>query len=312
MCGINGVLFNNASSDIERKINEMNDAIIHRGPDEEGIYIYQDRLAMGMRRLSIIDLSTGNQPIYNDDRSLVIVFNGEIYNFLILKEELKAKGVVFRTNSDTEVLLKMYETYGVEAFKQLNGMFAFSIHDIKLNKLLIVRDRFGEKPLYYYKNDECIYWASELKSIKIVAPNIKKAISPKALSLYFSLSYIPAPYSIYQSVYKLRAGHFLSINTNDCCPAHARRRGARRRRQPGDRGPRAQPPPGGARADQAADRGRRAAPWLSAGPGGGGARARVALAFVLCASDRRQHVHAPARRRRARHRPVAGGGARRC
>lgn len=217
MCGINGVLFSNTSSDIRRKINEMNDAIIHRGPDEEGTYIYQERLAMGMRRLSIIDLSTGNQPIYNDDRSLVIVFNGEIYNFLILKEDLKAKGVVFRTNSDTEVLLKMYETYGVEAFKQLNGMFAFSIHDIKLNKLFIVRDRFGEKPLYYYKNDECIYWASELKSIKIVAPNIKNAISRKALSLYFSLSYIPAPYSIYQDVSKLRAGHYLTIDTNNGC-----------------------------------------------------------------------------------------------
>lgn len=217
MCGINGVLFSNTNSYIREKIFEMNDAIIHRGPDAEGTYIYQERLAMGMRRLSIIDLSTGNQPIYNDDRSLVIVFNGEIYNFLILKEELKAKGLVFRTNSDTEVLLKMYEIYGVEAFKQLNGMFAFSIHDIKLNKLFIVRDRFGEKPLYYYKNEECIYWASELKSIKIVAPNIKNAISRKALSLYFALSYIPAPYSIYQDVSKLRAGHYLSIDTNNNC-----------------------------------------------------------------------------------------------
>lgn len=217
MCGINGIIFSDTNCNIEKKINEMNDAIIHRGPDEEGIYIYQDRLAMGMRRLSIIDLSTGNQPVYNEDRSLVIVFNGEIYNFLLLKEELKAKGVIFRTNSDTEVLLKMYETYGVEAFKRLNGMFAFSIHDVKLNKLLIVRDRFGEKPLYYYKNDEYIYWASELKSIKIVAPNIKNAISQKALSLYFALSYIPAPYSIYKDVYKLRAGHYLSIDTNNCC-----------------------------------------------------------------------------------------------
>lgn len=217
MCGINGILYKNEHLSIGVELQKMNDAIIHRGPDAEGTYIYQERLAMGMQRLSIIDLSSGNQPIYNDDRSLVIVFNGEIYNFLILKEKLKAKGLVFRTNSDTEVLLKMYEIYGVEAFKQLNGMFAFSIHDIKLNKLFIVRDRFGEKPLYYYKNDECIYWASELKSIKIVAPKIKNAISRKALSLYFALSYIPAPYSIYQDVSKLRAGHYLSIDTNNNC-----------------------------------------------------------------------------------------------
>ncbi len=217
MCGINGILYKNEHLSIGVELQKMNDAIIHRGPDAEGTYIYQERLAMGMQRLSIIDLSSGNQPIYNDDRSLVIVFNGEIYNFLILKEKLKAKGLVFRTNSDTEVLLKMYEIYGVEAFKQLNGMFAFSIHDIKLNKLFIVRDRFGEKPLYYYKNEECIYWASELKSIKIVAPKIKNAISRKALSLYFALSYIPAPYSIYQDVSKLRAGHYLSIDTNNNC-----------------------------------------------------------------------------------------------
>lgn len=217
MCGINGIIFSKKNYDIERQINEMNDAIIHRGPDGDGTYIYQDRLAMGMRRLAIIDLTTGNQPIFNEDRTLAIVFNGEIYNFLLLKEQLKAKGVVFRTNSDTEVLLKMYEIYGVEAFRQLNGMFVFSIHDVKSNKLLIVRDRFGEKPLFYYKNDESIYWASELKSIKIVAPNVKKTISTKALSLYFSLSYIPSPYSIYQNVSKLRAGHYLSIDTNDCC-----------------------------------------------------------------------------------------------
>jgi asparagine synthase (glutamine-hydrolysing) len=215
MCGINGIILRQKDASIETTINAMNNEIAHRGPDDDGAYIFQGIIGMGMRRLSIIDLANGKQPIYSDDQTIVIVFNGEIYNFVALKEELRLKGVHFLTNSDTEVILKLYEVYGTESFEKLNGMFAFSIHDRNLGKVFIVRDRFGEKPLHYYKNQSGFYWASELKSIKKVVPEIKKNISAEALSLYFSLSYIPAPYTIYEDVRKLQPGHFLTIDIAD-------------------------------------------------------------------------------------------------
>ena len=212
MCGINGLLYRQDTPQIKENITRMNGLIEHRGPDSEGVYLTQ-RIAMGMRRLSIIDLSTGDQPIYNDDKQIVIVFNGEIYNFLDLKAELELQGTVFRTHSDTEVVLRLYEKHGYEMLDKLNGMFAFSIHDKRNDTVFIARDRFGEKPLYYHLDEARIVWASELKSIANFFPEVKK-MSKDALSLYFALTYIPAPYCIYQDVFKLLPGHYLIIDTN--------------------------------------------------------------------------------------------------
>ena len=167
-----------------------------------------------MRRLSIIDLSTGKQPIYSEDGKIAIVFNGEIYNYQSLKQSLLNKGAVFHTNSDTEVILRLYEEHGTTSFGMLDGMFAFSIFDENLGKIFIARDFFGEKPLYYYKNHKNLTWASELKSI-ISVLDTKPAISKEGLNLYFQLTYIPAPYSIYKSIYKLEANKYLEISCND-------------------------------------------------------------------------------------------------
>jgi len=212
MCGINGLIYKAPVEDIHSKINSMNNMIIHRGPDDNGIYTIDDQIAMGMRRLSIIDLENGKQPIFNDDKTLVIVFNGEIYNFLELRKKLENIGIQFNTHSDTEVILKLYETYGIESFVMLNGMFAFSIHDKVRNEIIIVRDRFGEKPIYYTVNRDRFIYASELKSIVNAAPEVK-TISDTSLYLYFTLTYIPAPHTIYKDVFKLEAGNYLIVNT---------------------------------------------------------------------------------------------------
>lgn len=212
MCGINGVIYKEPIQHIFSKINLMDDMIIHRGPDDDGTYTFENRIAMGMRRLSIIDLEHGKQPMYSNDRNLVVVFNGEIYNFLELKKDLEAAGVRFCTSSDTEVILRLYEKYGKKSFVMLNGMFAFSIHDKIKNEMIIVRDRFGEKPLYYTADKDRFIYASELKSIVKIAPEVK-VLSEKSLFLYFTLTYIPAPYTVYTNVFKLKAGNYITINT---------------------------------------------------------------------------------------------------
>ena len=153
MCGINGIFSTKQSTDLTLEIKKMNNKIIHRGPDSTGEYINSGKkykVAMGMRRLSIIDLKNGSQPIFSDDKSKIIVFNGEIYNFKKLKKELIDKGYTFRTNSDTEVILKLYESEGPDSFGKLDGMYAFSIYDKNIDKLFIARDYFGEKPLYFH------------------------------------------------------------------------------------------------------------------------------------------------------------------
>ncbi len=211
MCGINGVVLKSENKSLESQIKRMNELIVHRGPDDNG-YSCFGGVALGMQRLSIIDLSTGSQPMFSDDKQITIVFNGEIYNYREIKERLISTfGVRFNTQSDTEVILKGYEVWGEEVLQHLNGMFAFSIFDKKRNKILIARDRFGEKPLYFVKNDDEILWASELKSIINLRPELKK-ISKPALSLFLALTFIPAPYTIYEEIYKLRPGHFISID----------------------------------------------------------------------------------------------------
>ena len=216
MCGINGYIFKSKPFK-ENIISDMNASIHHRGPDDRGIHkdkVLNKYIGLGMTRLSIIDLSTGKQPIYSQDKSLVIVFNGEIYNYQSLKIELETNhNIEFDTKSDTEVILKMYEIYGVESFSKLDGMFAFSILDKNIGKVFIARDFFGEKPLYYSKQVDRIIWGSELKSLMLNFES-KPKINKKALSLYFQLTYIPAPYSIYDGVKKLLPNHYLEVDIN--------------------------------------------------------------------------------------------------
>lgn len=213
MCGINGIIAktNRNKDDITAVLNTMNDLIVHRGPDDDGLFSEENSqfsVGMGMRRLSIIDLTSGKQPIFSDDKQIVIVFNGEIYNYKVIKSKLETEGVTFNTSSDTEVILKAYEKYGVESFQWLDGMYGFSIYDKNINKLFIARDFFGEKPLYYTHTAKEFMWASELKSI-INTIDFTPNISKKGLNLYFRLTYIPAPHTIYEYIYKLEANHYI-------------------------------------------------------------------------------------------------------
>lgn len=216
MCGINGMYYYTTTKHNREHIcsilSQMNNRIVHRGPDDDGIFI-QDGVGLGMRRLSIIDLDTGKQPIFNENGSLVIVFNGEIYNYKSLKQDLMSKGHIFSTTSDTEVVLHCYEEYGINSFNMLKGMFAFAIYDIPRKKLTVVRDRVGEKPLYYYSNSNVFLFASELKSI-ISTGLINKTINNMALNQYLMLTYIPAPLTIFKDVYKLLPGHYIELDEN--------------------------------------------------------------------------------------------------
>ncbi len=216
MCGINGIITktNQNKDKIASIVNTMNNLIIHRGPDDDGLFLEENNqytVGMGMRRLSIIDITSGAQPMYSDDKQIIIVFNGEIYNYQPIKAKLKAEGISFKTASDTEVILLAYEKYGVVSFKWLDGMYGFSIYDKKINKLFIARDFFGEKPLYYTHTDNEFIWASELKSI-INTIDFTPDISKKGLNLYFRLTYIPAPHTIYENIYKLEANHYIEYD----------------------------------------------------------------------------------------------------
>ena len=215
MCGINGLIKQKTSiASIREELDTMNECIVHRGPDDEGGFVVNHNatfLAMGMRRLSIIDLSTGKQPISNEDASLTIVFNGEIYNYRTLKKSLLQAGAKFRTESDTEVILKLYERDGIDAFAQLDGMFAFSIYDKKKEKVFIARDFFGEKPLYYSNSRKEFIWGSELKSLLKVMKTVPD-VSLEGLNFFFRLTYVPAPYTIYNGIKKLPANTFLEYD----------------------------------------------------------------------------------------------------
>lgn len=215
MCGINGIIQYKSQYSKEclgTFISIMNNKIVHRGPDEEGTFI-DENIGLGMRRLSIIDLNTGSQPIFNEDRSLIIVLNGEIYNYKTLKQDLVTKGHQFTTASDTEVVLHGFEEYGKQCFNRLKGMFAVAIYDLKHKKVILARDRTGEKPLYYYHDRNQLLFASELKSI-LATKLIEKAIDRKALNQYLQLTYIPAPLSIFQGILKLLPGHYMEVDSN--------------------------------------------------------------------------------------------------
>jgi asparagine synthase (glutamine-hydrolysing) len=205
MCGICGTV-GLANQDLLKK---MCQAMRHRGPDDEGYFIDTD-IGLGMRRLSIIDLDTGHQPIHNEDESIWIVFNGEIYNFQELRESLKKQGHQFYTRTDTEVIVHLYEQFGEDCVNYLNGMFAFAIWDKKKARLFIARDRLGVKPLYYALNNGNLIFASELKSI-LEYEKISREINREAIDCFLNFLYIPAPLSIFKGINKLLPGHTLTF-----------------------------------------------------------------------------------------------------
>lgn len=190
----------------------MCDAVRHRGPDDEGVFIDSTaRCGLGHRRLSIIDLTTGKQPMSNVTEMIWIVFNGEIYNFLELKKELQEKGYQFRTNSDTEVIVYLYEEYGEKGFERLNGIFAFGIYDKRNHCLVLARDHFGVKPLYYTGVNGSLIFGSEIKSI-LQYPSFKKELDYEAFHSFLTFRYNPSPQTLFKGVKKLFPGHYLKVS----------------------------------------------------------------------------------------------------
>jgi len=205
MCGIAGYLLFDQTASPE-PLRAMCNCIRHRGPDDEGFHL--DRgCAIGMRRLTIIDLATGHQPLCNEDGSVWIVFNGEIYNYMELRRELVASGHCFATQSDTETVVHLYEQEGVDGLSKLRGMFALAIWDAHNRKLLLARDGFGEKPLYYAALPHGLYFASELRALRVAG--VPLDVDREAVRLYFQFAYIPDPYSIFQTVRKLPAASWI-------------------------------------------------------------------------------------------------------
>ena len=216
MCGITGLIslekFNS------KLLEQMTEAITHRGPDDFGIKFFKNKdfdAGFGQRRLSILDLSlTGHQPMSNLTEDIWITFNGEIYNYLELKTELLELGYRFKSKTDTEIIIYGYQEFGIDFFKKMNGMFAFCIFDKRKSEFILVRDRLGQKPLHFYFSKKKFAFSSELKSL-IKLPFISKNIDLKNLSRYFSFEYVPAPYSIFEDVFKLEPGHFLKIKVKN-------------------------------------------------------------------------------------------------
>ena len=210
MCGIAGIVNTAAGQRIEAAtIHRMCQAIVHRGPDDEGIFV-KDGTGFGMRRLSIIDLAGGHQPVFNEDRSAWVVFNGEIYNFPQLRSELLARGHHLSTHTDTEVIVHLYEEMGRDCVHRLRGMFAFALYDERRRKVLIARDRLGEKPLHYAFDGERLLFGSEIKSILAVAPELAQVDRP-ALRQYAQFGYIPDPLTAFRDIKKLPPGHLLEL-----------------------------------------------------------------------------------------------------
>lgn len=217
MCGIVGIWnFSTSDSGIDQKVTRMRDKLIHRGPDGGATWVNLDQtLCLGHRRLAIIDLSAaGNQP--KERNHLVITFNGEIYNYIEIRNELIAKGLPFSTNTDTEVILAAYDYWGIDCLSKFDGMFAFAIYDRKKEELFIARDRFGEKPLYYSYFDNQLFFASEIKAITEIIGN--QELNPEIAYNYLSLNLVENPLdqcqTFFKKIYKLKSSHFLLIKRN--------------------------------------------------------------------------------------------------
>src|SRR5579871_3314643 len=215
MCGIAGIFDLSGSDPIDRSmLQRMSDAIAHRGPDGDGFHV-EPGVGLAHRRLAIVDLATGKQPIYNEDGSVAIVFNGQIYNYVALTEELRALGYRFATRSDTEAIVHAWEEWGADCAKHLRGMFAFAIYDRNRKTLFLARDRLGKKPIYYtfLRGRYCLF-ASELKAL-LVHPMVARNISPAAVDDYLALGYVPDPATIYEGIYKLPAASTLSLKRGE-------------------------------------------------------------------------------------------------
>jgi asparagine synthase (glutamine-hydrolysing) len=210
MCGICGIV---GRDPIDRDaLVRMTRVLRHRGPDDEGFYVDEPErgpaVGLGFRRLSIIDVETGNQPLTNETGTVQLVFNGEIYNFREMRKELEARGHRFATNADTEVIVHLYEEQGVRCVERLNGMFAFALWDARSGELFLARDRFGKKPLYYAQLGHTLLFASEPKSL-LQHPRCPASLDHESLCAYLALEYVPAPRSIFAGIEKLPAGHTL-------------------------------------------------------------------------------------------------------
>ena len=210
MCGIIGLFRPDSSDSVDADLlRKMNAAILHRGPDSEG-YFLQGNLGMGIRRLAIIDRLGGDQPIFNEDGQIAIVFNGEIYNFLDLRPELERAGHVIKTHSDTEIIVHAYEQWGDDCLIRFNGMFAFALWDGHRQRLLLARDRMGKKPVYWHFSQYGLLWGSEAKAL-LCAPWVDRRINLQALHHYLTLQYTPDPLTIYEGIQQLPAAHKLVI-----------------------------------------------------------------------------------------------------
>jgi asparagine synthase (glutamine-hydrolysing) len=223
MCGICGKIRYGPEPVKETLIADMCGSLAYRGPNDNGIYTnvsarndgHQVNIGLGHQRLSIIDLSrAGRQPMTNEDGTLWLAFNGEIYNFREIRAELKKKGHIFKSDTDTEVILHLYEEEGVNAVQRLNGMFAFALWDEKLNRLWVCRDRIGIKPLVYYWNNHTFVFASEIKAL-LNDPLISKDLDHEALLLYLAFNYVPAPYTIFKGIRKLKPGQYLIVQNQE-------------------------------------------------------------------------------------------------
>jgi asparagine synthase (glutamine-hydrolysing) len=210
MCGICGKLeFHPEAKIAPNLVKQMADAIVHRGPDDEGYYV-KGQIGLGFRRLSIIDLRGGHQPLSNEDDSIWIIFNGEIYNYRELRAELISKGHIFRTKSDTEVIVHLFEEYGRDCVQKLRGMFAFAIWDSVQKSLFLARDRVGIKPLYYYLSENFLSFGSEMKAI-LVDPAVRREIDPAMIDRFLTYYYVPGSQTLLRNFFKLDPGHWLVV-----------------------------------------------------------------------------------------------------
>lgn len=213
MCGIFGIFYTDSSRPVDSAmVKGSTDLMVHRGPDDSGYYV-SGNVGLGHRRLSIIDLSSGQQPMANEDGRIITVYNGEIYNYKDIRQELISKGHTFATNCDTEVIVHGYEEWGTDCVQRFNGMFSFVLWDDRTRKLWVVRDRLGIKPLYYYSDDHVIVCSSEIKPI-LNTGLVRPEMNDNVLDAYFSIGYVPGPETMFKKIRKVLPGHFLLVDRN--------------------------------------------------------------------------------------------------
>jgi asparagine synthase (glutamine-hydrolysing) len=211
MCGIVGKLNLDGTQPVRRElIRQMKDEILHRGPDGEGDY-FSGPVGLGHRRLSIIGLESGAQPMSNEDGTVWVVYNGEIYNFPELRTELEGRGHTFKSDTDTEVIVHLYEELGAESVERLRGMFAFALWDERKQLLLLARDRVGIKPLYYVNTGKALVFASEIKSL-LVDPSVERKVNPRAIDRFLTYYYLPGEETLFEGIYKLDPGHYMTVH----------------------------------------------------------------------------------------------------